>query len=206
MGPDSSHRDPRSDGNLRPRCGGAAANRFSQVARECAPGPEGRPNRSEAGRGPPGVMIQPKGMTAHCRCAGSYARNPSDLQFWSPRSDSNRRPSDYESVPNPPTGPAQTHPGCSGAGPIPSRPVLWCLVAAPGLPQRLPPCCVKPQHGCITPAPRASDGNRMLVSPATGCGNGRPESRPLLSSETWSGSIRPRVGRCHHSGLLAQSW
>ena len=31
--------------------------------------------RSEAGRGPPGMMIQPKGMTAHCRCAGSYARN-----------------------------------------------------------------------------------------------------------------------------------
>jgi hypothetical protein len=38
-----------------------------------------------------------------------------DLPFWSPRSDSNRRPSDYESVPNPPPGPAQNHPGCSAA-------------------------------------------------------------------------------------------
>ena len=31
---------------------------------------------------------------------------PSDLRKWSPRSDSNRRPSDYESDRNPPTGPA----------------------------------------------------------------------------------------------------
>jgi hypothetical protein len=64
--------------------------------------------------------------------------------MWSPRSDSNRRPSDYESVPNLPAGPAQSHPGCSGAGPIPSDAVLWCLVSAPGLPERLPPSCVAP--------------------------------------------------------------
>jgi hypothetical protein len=31
--------------------------------------------RSEAGQYLPGAMIQPKGMTAHCRCAGSHARN-----------------------------------------------------------------------------------------------------------------------------------
>jgi hypothetical protein len=61
-----------------------------------------------------------------------------DLLFWSPRSDSNRRPSDYESDRNLPTGPAQTHPGCSGTGPIPSRPVLYRLVVTPGLPERLP--------------------------------------------------------------------
>jgi hypothetical protein len=56
--------------------------------------------------------------------------------------DSNRRPSDYESDRIPPPGPAQTHPGCSGAGPISSRPVLCRLVAAPGLPQRLPAACI----------------------------------------------------------------
>jgi hypothetical protein len=63
----------------------------------------------------------------------------SDLRFWSPRSDSNRRPSDYESVPNLPTGPAQNHPGCSGTGPISSDAVPYCLVSAPGLPKGLPP-------------------------------------------------------------------
>jgi hypothetical protein len=51
---------------------------------------------------------------------------------------SNRRPADYESVPTPPPGPVQTYPGCSGTGPISSRPVLYRLVATPGLPQRLP--------------------------------------------------------------------
>jgi hypothetical protein len=61
------------------------------------------------------------------------------LGKWSPRSDSNRRPSDYESDRNLPTGPVQDHPGCSGTGPIPSRPVLYRLVVTPGLPERLPP-------------------------------------------------------------------
>jgi hypothetical protein len=56
----------------------------------------------------------------------------------SPRRDSNPRPSDYESVPSLPTGPAQTHPGCSGTGLISSDAVPWCLVSAPGLPQWLP--------------------------------------------------------------------
>jgi hypothetical protein len=49
-----------------------------------------------------------------------------------------QRPSDYESDRTPPTGPVQDQRGCSGAGPIPSRAVLWCLVVTSGLPERLP--------------------------------------------------------------------
>ena len=41
-----------------------------------------------------------------------------------PATSSNRRPSDYESDRNLPTGPAQHHPGCSGAGSIPASAVL----------------------------------------------------------------------------------
>ena len=65
----------------------------------------------------------------------------------SPNWRPNRRPSDYESDPNLPTGPARHHPGCSGAGPISSRAVQWCLVPAPGLPERLPSACVG--AGCL---------------------------------------------------------
>jgi hypothetical protein len=54
------------------------------------------------------------------------------------------RPSDCESVPTLPPGPAPDHPGCSGTGPIPSSAVLRCLVLAPGLPERLPLSCVAP--------------------------------------------------------------
>jgi hypothetical protein len=56
----------------------------------------------------------------------------------SPRSDSSRRPSDYESDRNPPTRPAQDHRRWSGAGAISSSAVPRCLVVAPGLPERLP--------------------------------------------------------------------
>jgi hypothetical protein len=70
-----------------------------------------------------------------------------------PRSKSNRRPSDYESVPSLLTGPAQDHRGWSAAA-ISSNAVLWCLVA-PGLPDRLPPCCGEPLRGCLAPTPRA---------------------------------------------------
>jgi hypothetical protein len=88
---------------------------------------------------------------------------PSDLRFWSPRRDSNPRPSDYESDPNPPAGPAQAHPRCSRAGPIPSRPVLCRLVVTPGLPERLPPCWVI-RSMATHPEHRASDRDRMLKS------------------------------------------
>jgi hypothetical protein len=85
------------------------------------------------------------------------------VQKWSPRRDSNPRPSDYESDPNPPAGPAQAHPRCSGAGPIPSRPVLCRLVVTPGLPERLPPCWVI-RSMATHPEHRASDRDRMLKS------------------------------------------
>jgi hypothetical protein len=64
-----------------------------------------------------------------------------DLWSWSPRSDWNRRPSDYESDRNRPAGLVRDHRGCSGAGTISSSAVAWCSVVAPGLPERLPPCC-----------------------------------------------------------------
>jgi hypothetical protein len=81
---------------------------------------------------------------------GKQAKHSLQAATWSvgsPRRDSNPRPSDYESDRNPPTGPAHHHSGCSGAGPIPSRPVLYRLVVAPGLPERLPTCGLA-QHPC----------------------------------------------------------
>jgi hypothetical protein len=65
-----------------------------------------------------------------------------DQRKQSPRRDSNPRPSDYESVPSLPTGPAQDHRGCSGAGAISSSAVLCRRVAATGLPGRLPVPCI----------------------------------------------------------------
>ena len=121
---------------------------------------------------------------------------PSDLRKWSPRSDSNRRPSDYESDRSLSTGPAQTHPGCSGAGPISSRPVLYRLVVTPGLPETLPPCWVirslattpSIEHpiaiGCSSPIATGSDAAGRLVvvwpsaqrHPSTGDPNSTPRS------------------------------
>ena len=108
-----------------------------------------------------------------------------DLRKWSPRSDSNRRPSDYESDPNPPPGPAQTHPGCSGAGPISSSVVMYHLVVTPGLPQRLPTgafAAFTRRHQDLAHPIR----NRMRVSGKSsrpgGSGNVRPESTYLSPS------------------------
>ena len=94
-----------------------------------------------------------------------------DLRKWSPRSDSNRRPSDYESDSTLPPGPVQTHPGCSGAGPIPSRPVPYRLVVTPGLPERLPPACVAPASLPRGFGPPASDHNRMLTASPVALGS-----------------------------------
>ena len=40
---------------------------------------------------------------------------------------------------------------------VSSDAVLWGLVAAPGLPARLPACCLSSERGRLAPAPRASD-------------------------------------------------
>jgi hypothetical protein len=90
------------------------------------------------------VSSDPEVATADSSGTCSYCLIASDLRKWSPRSDSNRRPSDYESVPSLPAGPVQGHRGCSGAGTISSRPVPYRLVVAPGLPARLPRSCVVP--------------------------------------------------------------
>jgi hypothetical protein len=80
----------------------------------------------------------PKGMTACRHGTVSVSDSPSDLRFWSPRSDSNRRPSDYESDRCLPTRPSQDHRGCSRTGRIPTGTVAYRLVVVPGLPERLP--------------------------------------------------------------------
>jgi hypothetical protein len=117
-----------------------------------------------------------------------------DLRKSSPRSDSNRRPSDYESVPSLPAGPAQGHRGCSGAGTISSRPVPYRLVVAPGLPQRLPTirrwrqrtyrAClgwattsIRLRSDARPPASIIRRASRRLISPGTKM-QARPRSRP----------------------------
>ena len=111
-----------------------------------------------------------------------------DLREWSPRSDSNRRPSDYESDRSLSTGPIQDHRGCSGAGPISFRAVLWGLVVAPGLPERLPPACVgagEPASGSGT----SSIGSQSEVRRKAASIRRRP-ARGLLV----------RAPRCRYSG------
>jgi hypothetical protein len=78
-------------------------------------------------------------MTACCRCAASNARIPSDLPFWSPRRDSNPRPSDYESVGHRPPGPAEAHRRCSRQGHRPTDAGPYDRMLATGLPDWLPP-------------------------------------------------------------------
>jgi hypothetical protein len=67
-----------------------------------------------------------------------YRNAPSDLRFWSPRSDSNRRPSDYESDSPRRPGRLQTDLGCSGwmlrrsrrlqTDPDGSRRIVWMII------------------------------------------------------------------------------
>jgi hypothetical protein len=155
------------------------------------------PSRAGAGREPEGVptLVQTREVaTTDLTQACSSCLIAVHLRKLSPRSDSNRRPSDYESGPNLPTGPAQTHPGCSATGPIPSRPVLWCLVVTPGLPQRLPP----PTSGdsmlaSLRRSTIRSQSDAVLVLLA---GLPRRASHP-------TGSVRPpgrHRGRGGHSG------
>jgi hypothetical protein len=58
---------------------------------------------------------------------------PSDLRFWSPRKDSNPRPSDYESKSLRPAGAAQTRSGCSRQRGRPLSAFLTCRVTAGGM-------------------------------------------------------------------------
>jgi len=62
---------------------------------------------------------------------------PSDLRFWSPRRDSNPRPSDYESKS---LRPARAIAACSGCSRKPARPAsvfLTCRVTAGGMTKRM---------------------------------------------------------------------
>ena len=132
----------------------------------------------------------------------------SDLRFSSPRSDSNRRPSDYESVLNPPTRPAQHHRGCSRTGRIPTGAVSYRLVAAPGLPKRLPlstnvtsPCdglstsTIRSRSGARSPASnyrRVIQRRGRRVPSMGGAGRGaNPAHRIPATARTGSASIMP---------------
>jgi hypothetical protein len=88
--------------------------------------------RSEAGQ----VRLRrdpTQGMTACRRHAVSTARYTPDLRFWSPRSDSNRRPSDYESKRLRPACAAQTRSGCSRQQARPASAFLTGQVTAGGM-------------------------------------------------------------------------
>jgi len=132
----------------------------------------------------------------------------SDLRFSSPRSDSNRRPSDYESVLNPPTRPAQHHRGRSRTGRIPTGAVSYRLVAAPGLPKRLPlstnvtsPCdglstsTIRSRSGARSPASnyrRVIQRRGRRVPSMGGAGRGaNPAHRIPATAPTGSASIMP---------------
>jgi hypothetical protein len=82
-------------------------------------------------------MIHPKGMTARHRHPVSNRRDVSDLRFWSPRRDSNPRPSDYESKSLRPAGTARTRSGCSRQRPRPASAFLTCRVTAGGMTKRM---------------------------------------------------------------------
>ena len=80
---------------------------------------------------------------------------PSDLLFWSPRSDSNRRPSDYESKRIRPAGTSQTGSGCSRQRGRLLSAFLTCRVMAGGMTKRMTaarlqadPRSVKGSRGC----------------------------------------------------------
>jgi hypothetical protein len=76
----------------------------------------------------PGAHIQPKGMTAYCRCAVRNAEISSDLQLWSPRSDFEPDdPSDYESKRICPADAIQAGSACS---PQPARLLSAVLTVA----------------------------------------------------------------------------
>src|SRR5215216_3738491 len=66
------------------------------------------------------------------RSEGITYRCP-DLGSWSPRKDSNPRPSDYESKRIRPAGASQACPGCSGQRARPSSALLTCRVMAGGM-------------------------------------------------------------------------
>ena len=99
----------------------------------------GRPNTATLRR----AWMQ-RGPSALAEAATGYAA-PSARTAAQPssRPSLSRRPSDYESDRTLPAGPVQHHRGCSGARLISSIVVLYRLVVVPGLPERLPPCCVR---------------------------------------------------------------
>jgi hypothetical protein len=64
--------------------------------------------------------------------------------------------------PQPPTGPAQTRPGCSGAGAIYLMPFRVPGISA-WVAKEVATCCMSPQRCCLASAPPASDPDRMLT-------------------------------------------
>ena len=120
-----------------------------------------------------------------------------DLRFWSPRRDSNPRPSDYESENLRPAGTSQARSGCSGQRGRLLSSFLTCRVMAGGMTKRM----TRPTHGTHSRPWRASDRDRrqhlQTGSPAAAVARSR------------SATSRHRIGwhaaalghlRCHGDG------
>jgi hypothetical protein len=114
------------------------------------------------------VNSDPEVATTDSTGACSCCLMASDLRLWSPRSDSNRRPSDYESKSLRPAGAAQTRSGCSRQRGRPLSAFLTCRVMAGGMTKRM----TELPQGSPTEPWRPSDPDRKVAHPT-----GKPSRR-----------------------------
>ena len=106
--------------------------------------------------------------TAFHRQASVMPEMPSDLRFWSPRSDSNRRPSDYESKSLRPACAAQTRSGCSRQRGRPLSAFLTCRVTAGGMTKGMTSLATAGQPAVLLPSDPVSDGRASYFPPVGG--------------------------------------
>jgi hypothetical protein len=115
---------------------------------------------------------------------------PSDLLFWSPRSDSNRRPSDYESKRTRPAGTSQTRSGCSRRRGRPASAFLTCRVMAGGMTKgmtRLPR--VMPSATSINGSPAGGLAPRIRMGDTAGVTPGPCEAPVMGGTNTWTAAV-----------------
>jgi hypothetical protein len=137
---------------------------------------------------------------------------PSDLRFRSPRSDSNRRPSDYESKRMSPAGASQSGSGCSRQRGRPSSAFLTCGVMAGGMTKRMtgPPTAGPGRQRLVRLQPATRVRVRSLRAEARGghvglCWRRSRKTRPSLARlPPLTRTRRPRASRCDpiDSGFL----
>jgi hypothetical protein len=110
----------------------------------------------------------------------------SDLLFWSPRRDSNPRPSDYESKSLRPAGTARTRSGCSRQRPRPASAFLTCRVTAGGMTKRMTGL----PHRATTVFPSGSKATAQWEPNCRPC-------RPMVGQQFPTGNwMRHRVSGC----------